>query len=228
MVARAFVEHYASSGAVLLTPRDLSRKGWLFRMGDPESSVAIASGQRLAARDIGGVMTRLPGIGPDELTHIAEEDRAYVAAEMTAFLLAFLSSLKVRVANSPTPLCLCGPCWRAEKWARLANGLGIRVAPVRRRAVPGEDAAPAPAGSVATIVGTRFFGAVDPALAGTARTLARTARADFLAVVFDGAGAEAALLGASPQVDLADADIAAAAFALFGQPGRRPEQAGAP
>lgn len=225
--ARAFVERYASAGAVLLTPRDLSREGWRFRLGEVEGATMVASGRRVGAGDIRGVLTRLPAVSEEDLPHIAAEDRAYVAAEMTAFLLAVLAELSaersVRVANRPTPLCLCGRYWREEKWRRAARSLGLAAPPMRRKAAPGAAREEEPAGAIVTIVGDSCIGAADAALAEGALALARAAGAELLAVAFDGPEAGAAVLRASPFVDLSDARIAAAAFALFDASDRRQE-----
>lgn len=214
--ARAFVEQHDAAGAVLLTPRDLSREGWRLHLGDADSAVVVASGRRLGISEIRGVLTRLPVVSEEELPHIAAEDRAYVAAEMTAFLLAFLAGLPIRVANRPTPLCLCGQYWREEKWRRAARALGFTVPPMRRKAALGETTAAEPAGAVVTIVGENCIGAADPALAHAALALAHAAGADLLAIEFDRPEeGVAAVLRASPLVDLSDPRIAAAALALF-------------
>ena len=62
------------------------------------------------------VLTRRPSILADELTGVHEEDRFYIAAEMNAFLVAWLASLRCPVINRPTGTCLCGPSWTDEHW----------------------------------------------------------------------------------------------------------------
>ncbi len=64
---------------------------------------------------------------------------AYVSAEMTAFLLSWLSGLDCPILNRPTPNCLSGPGWRQEQWIHLAARLGIPVDPVQRYAKLGEE-----------------------------------------------------------------------------------------
>jgi hypothetical protein len=215
--ARDFVDRHGAVGAMLLTPRDLSREGWRFHLGDADNAVVVASGRRLAAREIRGVLTRLYAVSQNELPHIASEDRAYVAAEMTAFLLAFLTGLSVRVANRPTPLCLCGRHWSEERWRRAAYALGLATEPAHRKVMLGSTMTAEPAGSVVTVVGDRCFGdALDVGLAEAARGLAQAAGAELLAVEFDGCHAGAAVRRATPLVDLGDARIAAATVALFG------------
>jgi hypothetical protein len=211
--ARAFAAAHAAAGVLLLTPRDLSREGWRLRLGDPSSLVAVCGARRLGAREIGGVITRLPNVVETDIPHIGAEDRAYVAAEMTAFLLAFLGELRCRVSNRPTPQCLCGPVWSPERWRRLARELGLAVRQEPRlAAMDTEPPPPVPPDAVATIVGDAVFG--ETRLGEAALALARATGADMLQAEFEGA----ALLRASPLVNLGAADIAAAALALFETP----------
>src|SRR5688572_23214757 len=111
--ARALARRYGD--AAVLTPADLSRPGWRFINGNAEDSTAVAEGCSVSARSIRGVLTRLPSVTPAELPQIVPTDREYVAAEMNAFLTAWLSELPCRVINRPTALCLAGPAWRREQ-----------------------------------------------------------------------------------------------------------------
>ena len=92
----------AGSNVRLMTPADLSQPGWRFRLGDAAGSTAVLGGEPVPASAIAGVLTRLPSVTDHDLTHIAPSDRAYVAAEMTAFLLAWLTALKCPLVNRPT------------------------------------------------------------------------------------------------------------------------------
>src|SRR5262245_59736765 len=121
--ARNFVRRYAAQGVYLLTPADLSHCGWSYRVGHIEASMAVIGGQRMAARDLRGVVTRLPAVSEDDLEHIAAPDRAYVAAEMQAFLFSWLTALRCPVLNRPAPSCLAGPAWRPAQWSRAAARL---------------------------------------------------------------------------------------------------------
>ena len=67
----------------LMTPEDLSQPGWNFRLHDPAGSIAMLAESPLSASAIAGVVTRLPGVTEHDLTHIAQSDRTYLAAEMT-------------------------------------------------------------------------------------------------------------------------------------------------
>ena len=127
--AAAFVARHRGEGARLLAPVDLSSPGWSYRVGDAANSVAMVAGERIAAEQLGGVMTRLAGISPAHLPHVVEADREYVAAEMSAFLLAWLSALPCPVWNRPAAPSLSGPAWRWEQWRQLAMQAGLNVAP---------------------------------------------------------------------------------------------------
>lgn len=178
---------WAVQGASLLTCEDLSMAGWRYYLGTPAGSTAVLGGRTIAMKDIFGVLTRLPGVAETELGHIVPADRAYVASEMTAFLLAWLSGLKCPVLNRPTPLCLAGPGWRPEQWTYAAARLGFLVQPVRRRlALSAEVSTEHPELHLqtVTVVGDRCFGAVDSGLESHARRLADTAGVNLLAVRF--------------------------------------------
>jgi hypothetical protein len=75
----------------------------------------------------------------DELHWVRREDRDYVAAEMTAFLLAWLTVLHCPVVNRPTAMSLNGPNWRAEQWLLTASSLGVPTRPAVRRVGALED-----------------------------------------------------------------------------------------
>ena len=121
-----FIEHCRRSGleAALITADDLSRPGWRLRLGHPDESRAALSRGVIRGCDVTGVLNLLPWITVHDLPHIAPDDRDYVANEMTAFLLAWLSQLACPQFDRPTPSSLCG-CgrWPGE-WARLAGSVG--------------------------------------------------------------------------------------------------------
>jgi len=205
--ARRFALQAGPGEVALATPRDLSRAGWRCEPDDPDATFAVADGEILPVAEIGCVLTRLPGVGEADLTHIAEEDRAYVAAEMTAFLLALLSSLGRPTVNRPTPQCLCGPLRSEAAWRRLALGAGLAAAPLRRSLALGRSSQVEPAPTLVTVVGTTALGARDRHQADAAVRLAQAAHADLLTVAFD-ADERQAILHAHPHVDLTDAQTA--------------------
>ena len=117
--------------ALVLTPADLSMKGWRHVTGADENT-AVIGGRMVAASEIDGVLTRLPAVLESELGSITAGDRAYVAAEMTAWLAAWLSDLPCPVLNRPSPVHLIGPAWSREQWLLAARRLGIPAVTVSR------------------------------------------------------------------------------------------------
>ncbi|MGH2356006.1 MAG: hypothetical protein ACRDJN_30740, partial [Chloroflexota bacterium] len=207
--------------------------------GAATASAAVIGGRRVTVDQIDGVLTRLPSVFPDELTHIVPADRTYVAAEMRAFLIAWLSTLPCPVLNRPSPGCLAGPAWSPEQWVRAATRLGIPARPFHRHAVPGGipsaghapgDASGASDGDIrppevvtvttVTIVGRRCLGTTERRLAAAARRLARAAGADLLSAHFDGPGSAARFLSADPWPDVS-APAVADAVARYFRRGRR-------
>src|SRR5262249_31691385 len=131
--AQQLAGRWHNYGAGVLTPADLSKSGWRHYVASSSRSWAVVGAQQVATAEITGVVTRMPCVYEQELGHIIPADRAYVAAEMTAFLHAWLSGLHCPVINRSTPNCLAGPDWRTEQWVRLAASLGIPVHPHRRK-----------------------------------------------------------------------------------------------
>ena len=201
--AASLVDRWERHAARLLRPADLTCGGWRHEPGAPERGQAVVGGDAVPCREIRGVLTRLPAVDPATLGHADEALGAFVAAEMTAFLLAWLTSLRCPVVNRPRPTCLAGPGWSRERWLLRARALGQPVS----SDAPG-DAPP----SVTVACGSCSDGG-RPALGRRAQALAAAAGADILAVTFAGADDDAPVNGAWPvpyEVDdaLADAVLA--------------------
>ena len=220
--ARSLVQRWAAFGTGMITCEDLSVAGWRFCPSSPDASTAVVDGRVVPCKDITGVLTRLPSIFPWELVRIRREDRVYVAAEMGAFLVAWLSSLSCPVLNRPVGACLSGPNWRPEQWARAASSVNIPVRTMERRVLRGSRPEPdvSEPGSVGvTVVGRHWFGQIDPSLGVQARSLAVAARVDLLEVCFSGYEAGSCLESVNLWPDLARADVADAALQyLRGEP----------
>lgn len=216
-VAQALVSRWKASDARLLTCEDLSGAGWRYGPGAPDLSTAVVGGRRVRCREITGVLTRLAGVPVSDLGHIASADRAYVAAEMTAFLMAWLSGLKCSVVNRPTPLCLSGPNWRPEQWTHAASALGIPARPVERHVARGSaEVSPTDGASsltTVTVVGNRCFGTENEVLRGQARSLAKAASVSLLSVRFS--DRDSVFLGADGYPDLSTDEIADAVVEYF-------------
>jgi hypothetical protein len=217
--ARVLADRGHPRGAVLVTPRDLSTVGWRDAVGQTGSGTAPVDGRVVSTREVRGVLTRLTAVDAHELPHIVPADRAYVAQEMTAFLVSWLSALSCPILNRPTPACLTGPPWRREQWVHQAARLHIPVRPARRSialAGAGQPGASARPPVTITIVGDRWFGEADAALARDARRLATVAGVDLVAVHFTGPRHGARLVSADVWPDVASPEIGEAIFAYLG------------
>lgn len=210
--------------ATVLTCEDLSTRGWRFDPSDPGAGAAVVGGRVVRASSIGGVLTRRSSVIEAELVHIAPEDRPYVAAEMNAFLLAWLAgmaSMGCRVVNRPTTTSLAGPPWRREQWVQAAARSGIPAVPSRRAVCADGAGGPGPDepgdGEVlsVTVVGGGWFGAADRVVGERALALARLADAELLEAWFEQAGPEAKFLTAQPLPSLESPKVADAVLELL-------------
>jgi hypothetical protein len=213
--ARRLVEAWRVHDARLLAPSDLSRAGWRHYLGEVGREIAVASGEVIPVASINGVITRIPWVTPEDLLHVVDADRHYVAAEISAFLIAWLTQLTCRVINRPTPNSLMGAPHAGEGWVAIAARAGLRL-PWTHRVFPAppEPAWPPEAVTV-SILGDRCFGDVDPALADQTRRLAAAANVELLAVTFSHAAAGATFLGAHLWPDVSQPELAAALLARF-------------
>lgn len=202
----------------MLTPADLSEPGWSLAVPGADPSTAVISGERVASESIAGVVTRLAAVTEHDLPHIIAADRAYVAAEMTAFLLAWLTSLRCPIVNRPTAQCLSGPAWRRAQWIVAARRLEIPAVPVTldaHPATPPLKTADQDGGTDIVVIGRHHVGAADPVLVARAHALAEAAGADLLSVRFDGDGPSARFVAASPWPDLGGTEISDAVLHLI-------------
>lgn len=216
--ARSLASRWLPHGANLLTPEDLSICGWRHHSHPAREDIAVINRRAVATREINGVLIRLPWVSEQELMHIVPHDRAYVASEMTAFLLSWLDGLNCPLLNRPTSTCLSGPGWRTEQWIQLAAQLGIPVCPVRRHARRHQDvpngAAQHPHDTL-TVVGSRCLGACGDMRTVHARRLAAAAGVDLLVTRFTSGEREPRLLSADVWPDVASADVADAILEYF-------------
>lgn len=215
--ATSLATRWMAHNASLLTCDDLSAVGWRHYLSSEQASTAVIGGRVVSVEEISGVFVRWPGVFAQELTQIAAADRNYVAGEMLAFLVSWLSSLRCPVINRPTPLNLTGPAWRLEQWTYAAAQQGIPVRPVHRHIAinsdnGAEDLHPHPA--TVTVVGKRCFGTVDERLLKQARRLAEAAGVSLLKVSFSGPEAGSFLISADLIPDISD-EVADALLALL-------------
>lgn len=214
--ARTLAARQGTDKVALLTCEDLSVPGWRHYIAAGGIPVAVIGGREVALGEITGVVTCLPNVSELELLHIVPADRAYVAAEMTAFLLSWLSALDCPVVNRPSPTCLSGPYWRPEQWAYLAAQAGMRVQPVHRRIALADGFTPAVAeGATVTIIGELCLGQADASIRTGARRLARAANFEMLTVRMSGPEPGATFLGADPWPELTSPETADALLAYI-------------
>ena len=213
-VARQLAVRWKPHDACLLTPLDLSTAGWRYDL--PAFTLqGSVMGRTFADSDVRGVLSRLPRVFAEDLGHIVEADRSYVATEMTAFLIAWLSRLPCPVVNAPTPGCLAGPEWRRERWIHLAARLGMKVRPLDIGTSIDDKILDHQALTAHTIIGNRTFGDVHQLLARHVRRMARVAGVDMLTAYFDGSTEDAAFVDANPWPDLANDEAAELVLQLF-------------
>lgn len=122
----------------------------------------------------------MPCIRSGELTWIQPEDREYVAAEMTAFLLFFLNALPCPRLNRPTPGCLSGPLWSPLRWMVEAARLGIPVL----RPTSEETTSKQEECRQVTMVGGEAVDGADGVLASMTLALGRAAEVEYLSATF--------------------------------------------
>ena len=84
-----------------MTAPDLSTRGWRQSLSGGDGGTAVVGGRRVTQNEISGVLTLLPCVTEQELVDIRPQDRPYVAAEMTAFLLYWLSRLSLAMFSAP-------------------------------------------------------------------------------------------------------------------------------
>jgi hypothetical protein len=178
--ALAMLRAHAPRRVLLATIADLSRSGWRYELGNPDRLAACASGRVVRASEIAGVLCRVGAVVPSDLPHIHEEDRVYVAAEMNAFLHAWLMACPGVRFNDPSWISLAGPSWHPLRWTWMLERLGIPVEVSRRS----DDDAVAKRVAVATIVGARVLGVHEPELVDYTRRVAHAVRSELLSVTF--------------------------------------------
>lgn len=213
--ARAFADQHQGF-AYLVTPPEIVKLGWSFRPGYPTRSAAYVANRKVRLDEVSGVLCRLAWVHESDLPHVTSQDRVYVAAELSAFLLAWLTDLPCRVVNRATPQCLCGPGWRHEQWILTAASLGIPVQESIRSTLPMmSDRVVAEASTIVTLIESAAFGTTDNVLIEQTRSLASAAGVDLLQAGFSRKVDHHALLYVNLWPDVASEQISAAVWSLF-------------
>jgi len=222
-VAAGF-RHWRAAGvdAKLVTCRDLARPGWRLTLDD--APTLVIDGQRVAAGQLRGVITRLAWVTSPELPFVREQDRDYAAAEMQAFLLALLTQLECPVVNRATPGCLAGPGWSSAAWTALAAATGLEVQPLVQRAFAGGTLVNRPAPPerrVVHVICDQVLGDVPRDFQDAARAVAKAAGCDLLRVAFVAKVRSPVFVDADPFVDLSERAVALAVAERLAPEGRR-------
>jgi hypothetical protein len=111
--------------ARLIDAADLCRPGWRFDVAAPGDGTCVVAGEPVRVAELTGVLTRRPAVLAAELVEIAADDRDYAAAEIQAFLTAWLAALPCRVVNRPSARSLSGPAWTSAHWEAAARRAGL-------------------------------------------------------------------------------------------------------
>jgi hypothetical protein len=201
-----FVSHDSECNIRIFTPLDLSTTGWHYRNSDMTEGVCVIGSEAMSYGEIDGVIVRLPAVSHSDLPHIIEVDRTYLAAEMTAFLLAWLSSLKCPMLNRPTSSCLSGPYLRQEQLTYFVAQLGVPVVSCRKVVGYGlkRRQEEIKERSTVIIVGKRHVGNVHPILVHYAQRIAKALNVEFFAVSFSRPDKEGRFIGIDLWPDISD------------------------
>lgn len=204
---------------------DLSCAGWRYESGRPEQASAFAAGRVIPAEHIAAVVCRIGVVTPRDLPHVHRDDRVYVAAEITAFLRAWLAQFTGVRFNEPTWASLAGPGWHSIQWTWLVARIGVPVGPASSSLA---DAGRSERETMtATIVRGEVFGLTDPTLVDYSLRIARAVQSDLLAVTFV-RDRGWRFLSADPCPTLDSASAAAVLRRAFTQPSGRSIEPRAP
>src|SRR5262249_24301775 len=125
----SIVETMAESA--LCSAEDLTRPGWVWPLASREPARWVVSGSVVTDEEVTGVLLRRTYVYPEELVTTHRQDREYLAAEGTAFLILVLSRTGATVVNGVGDGALGDDAIRPERWMRAAAELGIAMAPLR-------------------------------------------------------------------------------------------------
>jgi hypothetical protein len=176
--AAGFVRRFPAGTACLVTASDFHQSvRAAVSVSDFSASEITLGGTPLTAGQIRGVVATIPWFLPQEFYYIEPADRDYVCAEMSAFLIYFLSGLACKKLNPPSPRRLTGLGLHRLEWLRAAARCGVPVWPGRtKNGVPlPPDDAPGLEPVRSTIVGGEVVGAGGPdQITGYMQALSRT------------------------------------------------------
>jgi hypothetical protein len=187
-VARRIVEVMP---AALCSAEDLTQPGWVWPLACSEPARWVIGGRVVDDDEVSGVLVRRSCVYPEELVTTHPQDREYLAAESTAFLVFLLSRTRGRVVNPVADGALGDDAVRPERWMPMAADAGLTVAPLRMRS--GSEFAVPSGGTAAEVVGNETFGDAPAHLRAAAVKLAAALGMVYATFVFDEDGRLAAL-----------------------------------
>lgn len=189
--------------ASLLSAEDLTSVGWVWTE-DSGAQQWVVGGQTIDDRAVTGVFIRRSTVLPEELTHIHPDDRAYLAAETQAFLIAMLGATRANVVNPVGDGALGDELVRPEQWmsAAAAAGLSLR----QLRLLSRDRLEHQPIQCKVEVVGRRAFGDAPTSWRSSAVELVGSLNLAWAACAFDASGGLVALTSsAAPSVEAARA-----------------------
>jgi len=183
--------------ASLCSAQDLTQPGWSWALprthADPRW---VVDGRVVADAQVSGVFVRRSTVYPEELLATHPDDRNYLAAEAHAFLMFVLATTRAQVCNPVFDGAYGDEALQPERWAPVAQRLGIAVAPIR---LASGRAAPPPGRSVLVeAVGDQAFGAGSPRQHHGARSLMQGLGLVSASLAFDGRGRLLTISGTRP------------------------------
>jgi hypothetical protein len=173
--------------AALCGAEDLVRPGWRW----PGTTAGgrrtwVIDGTALPDSEVTGVFIRRSAVYPDELTGTHPDDRAYLAAEVHAFLVFVLATTGARVVNPARDGTLGTDAMRPERWIGVASRLGVPVA--RLRLTSATPPPPADATTIVEVVGGDSMAAPLGPLGEAAVAVTGALGLTWAVAAFDGSG----------------------------------------
>lgn len=208
-VATALVA--AWPGAALCSAQDLCAPGWVWPLADVDADTDanadvsadagaaaggvaarrwVVQGRAVADEVVSGVFVARSAVHAAELQGTHPQDRAYLAAELTAFVTHLLASTGAKVSTPVVDGAFGDATLRPERWMPLAARCGLTPVPLRL-----QSAAPAAAQTWAAwpvdVVGQACFGEglarLAPARRAAATRLVAALGLAWARLLFDGA-----------------------------------------
>lgn len=145
-------------GAALCSAEDLCAPGWVWPMADGDGARRwVVQGRRVPDTAVSGVFVARSAVHPAELRGTHPQDRAYLAAELTAFVTHLLASTAARVTTPVVEGAFGDATLRPERWMLAAARAGLAPATLRLRS-PAPAAVPAWKAWSVDVVGRDCFG----------------------------------------------------------------------